>query len=250
MVKRFNIFAVNYFNTFGIIILSIFINSLAFAQEYNIVPMLKKIESGSVEQVRTEVKSLLNNFPDDPSVQFVDAITTENAEQAVSKYITIFQKYPKSKYADAALFRAYSFYYAVGSYRKAQEYLFKLQKEYPSSPYLKSAEREIPLIEDSAPLLESDKSEQKAEHVKSNDIDYKFTVQAGAFTNFSNATSLKNDLEDTGLSVEIKEKTVGGTLFYVVLAGKYKDRNLALKTSDKINIEFRLDSKVIPINQQ
>ncbi|MBS4033891.1 MAG: SPOR domain-containing protein [Ignavibacterium sp.] len=249
MVLKYNFSVYRKYVPIWVVFFLIVTNTFNFAQEYNIVPMLKKIESGGVEEVRTEVKSLLNNYPNDPSIQFVDAITTENAEQAVSKYISIFQKSPQSKYADAALFRAYSFYYAAGSYRKAQEYLFKLQKDYPSSPYLKSAERNIPLVEDNEANLSSDKPEPKTELTRSSATNYNFLIQAGAFTNFSNAISLKNDLEDTGLSVEINEKTVGGTLFYVVLAGKFEDKNSALKASDKINIEFRLDSKVIPITK-
>ena len=219
------------------------------AQEYDVVHLLKKIESGGINDVRNEVKSLLIEFPSDPSVQFVDALTTENAEQAVTKYITIFQKYPQSRYEDAALFRAYSFYYATGSYRKAQEYLFKLQKEYPNSPYLKAAERDIPSVEDSQVSMPAQKTVENLREQNLTGVDYKFTVQAGAFTNFSNANSLKTDLEDSGLHVEIKEKTVGGTLFYVVLAGKFVDRDSASKEADKINTEFRLDSKIIPITK-
>ena len=54
--------------------------------EYNIVPLLKKIEDGKISEVKVEAEILLNKFPDDPSIIFLNAILNENGEDALKNF--------------------------------------------------------------------------------------------------------------------------------------------------------------------
>jgi hypothetical protein len=112
------------------IILIILFSTISYSQEYNIIPLLKQLEQGEILSVKKEVQRLLIRNAGDPSLLFVDALVTENGENAVKKFINITDKYPQSKYADAAIFRLYSYYYAIGSYQTAAKYFAQHYHEY------------------------------------------------------------------------------------------------------------------------
>ncbi len=88
-------------------------------------------------------------MPDDPSVMFLDAVLKENGQEAVVIYQDIVDNHPKSKYADAALYRIFSYYYALGLYETAQEKLKQLKESYPTSPYIKVADQNLSALEKS-----------------------------------------------------------------------------------------------------
>jgi cell division protein FtsN len=113
---------------------------------------------------------------------------------------------------------------------EAATWLSKLKKDYPSSPYIKIAEKNIP------PLPTNQK------------IKYRFTIQAGAFSNKDNANAMKKQFIDAGFSSEIKEKTVAGTIFQVVYVGKFATEEEAKNFLKQINSEYSLDGRVISIN--
>jgi hypothetical protein len=209
----------------------------SFAQEYDITPLLNKILAGDVNSVREETAGLKSQYPDDPSILYLDALLIENGEDASQQFSQIAQNYPKSKYADACLFRVYSYNYALGSYKKAQDYLFKLKQDYPNSQYIK-------IIDNKMDFEETDNTNVE---VNNNTSQILYTLQAGAFTNLENAKELKSDLEKDGYKVEIKEKSVGGTAFQVVYVGKYSDEKSAQQDMNKINNDFKLNSRVVQI---
>ena len=111
------------------------------AQDVDIVPYLKQIENGNVDDVKNEIPDLKEKYPNSPSIMFLDGVLTENGQKAVLIYQNIVDKYPDSKYADAALYRIYSYYYALGLYEAAKEKLNQLVSKYPDSPYIKIAKQ-------------------------------------------------------------------------------------------------------------
>ena len=124
-------------------------------------------------------------------------------------------------------------------YDTAKKQLDKLKKNYPQSPYIKIAENKIPSEN------ELSTKEQKPDEKKQ--IDYKYTIQAGAFSKIDNAKFLKKDFEDSGFFSEIKEKVVGGTTFEVVYVGRFASENEAKNFLQVINSEFKLDGRVVNI---
>ena len=77
--------------------------------------------------------------------------------------------------------------------------------------------------------------------------DYRFTIQAGAFSNSANAASLKDDFVSAGYFTEIKEKVVGGTVFQVVYVGKFSVRNDAEDFLHIINSKYNLNGRIVEI---
>jgi tetratricopeptide (TPR) repeat protein len=215
-----------------------------FAQDVNIVPYLQQIENGKADEVRNELIGLKEKYADDPSVMFLEGVLTENGQKAVVIYQKVVDEYPDSKYADAALYRIYSYYYALGLYEAATEKLNKLIADYPNSPYIKIAKQnQLPVNPEITQEDETEVTQQKNEDVK--ETDYKFTIQAGAFSNIENAESLQLKFEKSGIFSEIKAKLVAGTTFHVVYVGKFVNENDAESFLKTINDNFQLSGRVI-----
>lgn len=218
------------------------------AQDVNIVPYLQQIENGKADEVRNELIGLKEKYSDDPSVMFLEGVLTENGQKAVVIYQKVVDEYPDSKYADAALYRIYSYYYALGLYEAATEKLNKLITDYPNSPYIKIAKQnQLSVNPEITQEDETDITQQKNEDVQG--TDYKFTIQAGAFSNKENAESLQLKFEKSGIFSEIKDKLVAGTTFHVVYVGKFVTENDAESFLKTINDKFELSGRVIQIPQ-
>ena len=228
---------------FYIIIFGLLFSSNLFSQDVDIIPYLKQIEAGNKKDVEEQLPSLISKNPDSPSVLFLEGVLTTDGEKALVTYSKILDKYPNSKYADAALYRIFSYYYAAGEYYNANKCLEDLKNDYPTSPYIKIAERDIPTADQTA-VSEEKKSNQITEE---DTPKYKFTIQAGAFTNPSNAATLKNNFEDNGFFSEVKDKIVAGTTFRVVYVGKFEDKEEAENFLHVINREFKLDGRIVDI---
>ncbi len=219
-----------------------------YAQDLNIVPYLQQIENGEADEVRNELIGLKEKYSDDPSVMFLEGVLTENGQKAVVIYQKIVDEYPDSKYADAALYRIYSYYYALGLYEAATEKLNKLITDYPNSPYIKIAKQnQLPVNPEITQEDDTDVTQQKKEDVVGDD--YKFTIQAGAFSKIENAESLQLKFEKSGIFSEIKDKLVAGTTFHVVYVGKFVTENDAESFLKTINDKFELSGRVIQIPQ-
>ena len=239
---------------FAFIILSFLIKNL-FAQETNIIPYLKQVETGNKQAVLDKIPDLKKNHPDDPSILFLEGVVTENGQNSVAIYKELLSKYPKSRYADAAVYRIYSYYYALGLYQTAKTYLGMLKQNYLGSPYIDAAERKLPVKDElsSEEKVVKEKPPVKKEELpktEKNSLDYKFTIQAGAFSNTENAITLMKRFEDAGFYSEVKEKNVAGTPFHVVIIGKFLTEDEAKNFLDVINTRFSLDGRIVSITEQ
>lgn len=221
-----------------IIISAALISSLAFAQRVNIIPQLKKIEAGNVDEVKRDLIELKQKNATDPNVIFLEAVITEDGEQSQNFYELIYNNFPNSQFADAALFRGFSYYYALGLYKRAEELKDRLRKEYPNSPYLKSTDRNFPdvdemIIVDSTPYKLIDKNEKQ------------FTVQAGAFSNFNNAEELKKKFLADGLKSKIVPKKVNNLQLHIVTVGSFETKSDAGTFLNVLQKDYSLNGRVI-----
>jgi tetratricopeptide (TPR) repeat protein len=234
---------INFF--FLSILLSIITSSInLFSQEVDIVPYLKAIENGNIGQAKEALVDLKEKNAADPSVMFLDAVLKENGQEAVVIYQEIVDNYPKSKYADAALYRIFSYYYALGLYDTAQEKLKQLKSSYPTSPYIQIADQNLSSFEKS----EVKEPEKVVEEVKPKvEEDYKFTIQAGAFTNLDNAKKLISEFESAGIYSNLGQKIVGGTTFHVVYAGKFEKYEDAENFLPVINSRYKVNGSIVSI---
>ena len=222
--------------------------SYLFSQEVDIVPALQQIENGNIKSAETILRDLKTKNANDPSVIFLDAVLTKDGEEALKKYSTVLEKYPDSKYTDAVIYRIFSYYYSLGYYRKAETYLDRLKKDFPESPYIKTADRKIPDIE-----------EQPAEPVaiptKPNPVEKteaktdNFTIQAGAFLNVDNAKRLCDQLNKENYFTEINTKDVGGSILNVVNVGRFTTEDESKSVLVLLEKKFNLKGRTVPINK-
>jgi len=237
MKKHFSIF---------LIFFSFLFASQIIAQEVDIVPYLKKIEQGKLEEVKSNLINLKTDYPKSANLIFLEGVLTENGQDAVVLYQTLLEKYPKSSYADAALYRIYSYYFALGLYNTADKNLDKLKKDYPESPYIKMVSANIVKNDIEETTLQTSENTE----IKNNDEKvYLYSVQAGAFTNAANAAALKKEIESVGMVSFIKEKNVAGTVFNVVYVGKFETRKEAEDFLPIADARFRISGRVVEINQ-
>lgn len=232
-------------------ILILFASSVIYPQEVNIIPYLKQIEAGEKDKAAEKLNDLKEEYPGDPSVMFLDGVLTENGQTAVGIFKNIIDKYPKSRYADASLYRIYSYYYALGLYQTSKTFLERLKSEYPHSPYIQIAEKKIP-AKDEVTGEENVQKETKPDRSKTTETekrtDYKYTIQAGAFSNPANAESLKKSFTDAGFYSDTSEKNVAGTLFTVVYVGKFLNEDEARNFLEVINKRFNISGRIVPID--
>jgi len=223
-----------------------------YSQDVNIIPYLKKIENGKADEVKNELTGLKEEYPESPSVMFLEGVLTENGQKAVVIYQKIVDNYPESKYADAALHRIFSYYYALGLYESAREKLNQLINNYPESPYIKMAKQNpLPvnpeITQEEGIVEQSDTTQQNLED--SYEQDYKYTIQAGAFSKDENAEALRLKFEKSGIFSEIKDKLVAGTTFQVVYVGKFMTENDAENFLKTINDNYDLSGRVVEIQR-
>ena len=244
-----------YLKALPVLTFLLFFNSAdLFAQDVDIVPYLKQIENGNVDDVKNQIADLKEKYPGSPSIMFLDGVLTENGQKAVVIYQNIVDKYPDSKYADAALYRLYSYYYALGLYESAKEKLDLLINKYPDSPYIKIAKQnQLPVnpeIASEETQAKEDSVQQPPPQTKQTNQNFKFTIQAGAFSNNENAQSLKSDFDKAGIFCEVKEKQVAGTVFHVVYVGRFITRDEADGFLKTINDKYNLNGRVTEIPGQ
>lgn len=229
------------------LVLLFILNSSANSQDVDIIPYLKQIESGNIDAAKSSLLDLKEEYPESPSVKFLEGVLTENGQMAVVIYQDIVDNYSTSKYADAALYRIFSYYYALGLYETAQKKLDQLILDYPGSPYIKIAQQnKFPGDGDLTANKEEDSTKVIEEKTVS-EQEFKFTIQAGAFSNSNNAESLTTEFLNSGIFAETKDKLVGGTVFHVVYVGKFVTENDAEGFLQVINKKYKLSGRIIPI---
>lgn len=219
-----------------------------FSQEVDIVPALQQIENGNIKSAETIMRELKTKNANDPSVIFLDAVLTKDGEEALEKYSTILEKYPDSKYADAVIYRIFSYYYSLGYYRKAETYLDRLKKDFPESPYIKTADRKIPDIEEQPPqpiVTASKPVQPEKTEIKT----YNFTIQAGAFLNVDNAKKLCDRLNEENYFTEITTKEIGGSILNVVNVGRFTTEEESKSVLSLLEKRFNLKGRTVPINK-
>lgn len=237
MKKNFSIF---------LFFFSIMITSQIAAQEVDIIPYLKMIEQGKLEEVKSKLLDLKNDYPKSSNLIFLEGVLTENGQDAVALYQNLLEKFPKSTYADAALYRTYSYYFALGLYNTADKNLDRLKKDYPESPYIKMASANV--VQNDVEETVQSTNENNVLHSDDDKV-YLYSVQAGAFTNSANASTLKKEIESVGMVSFIKEKNVAGTVFNVVYVGKFETRKDAEDFLPIADARFKITGRVVEISQ-
>lgn len=114
------------------------ISNFAHAQELE-ANILQWLESNSLEKLKSHFEKISRKYPDSPITLFLEAYIEQDGERAVHLYEQFVDKHPKSKYTDRAILKIAQYYYAVGSYIAARQYLDNLIDQFPDSPCIPDA---------------------------------------------------------------------------------------------------------------
>ena len=225
--------------TFGILTVQALGNQVGQRSELSesaIESRLELIKGGRADEVKAELPSLITTRQNDPGVLYLQGVLTSDGSQAVKIFQSVVDNFPRSGWADDALYRTYQYYYSIGSYKTAAQKYDKLRQDYPNSPYLtherpRSINREADAVE--KPRLTAG-SEGGT-----------FAVQVGAFSTAENASKQKRFFHNVGYPVEILNKVKRGKSYYLVWIGSFKSYDEARKFRNEMKGRYKIEPIVV-----
>ncbi len=198
----------------------VLISSSLFAQKKpDIQKLLDDLNSGNSTAVKKELPVLMKSYPNNPGLMYVQARMTENANEAIKIYNEIYQKYPKSDWADDALYRSYQYYSITDNTKLAKEKLLLLKTKYPNSQFLDEF---------------STKSSKKF-----------YYVQLGAFSTKDKAQSFLEETKSNGFNLMIKTKSIEDKTLFAVQSNKFIKLSDAEKFQKNIEAKLNIASIII-----
>lgn len=233
---------------------------LAQPGEPDIPRLIERVDKGEADQVRADLPSLLSRYPNNPGVLYIQGLVSEEGTEAVRIYQSIVDNFPRSEWADDALYRVYQFYYALGLYRTAELKLSQLRTEYPGSPYLAAASgTQTAQMEEERPSPEPPEQQEASPSPGDQPAvapppvspdpavtqSGSYFLQVGAFTVQANAERQKSVFEELNYPVEIISRTKDGRSLFLVLVGQYGTYEEAKAASAEIRRNHGVESIVI-----
>jgi tetratricopeptide (TPR) repeat protein len=199
---------------------------------------LEMIEQGQAEQVRAELPTLLANYQNNPGVMYLQGVLTTDGSDAAKIFQSIVDNFPKSEWADDALYKLYQYYYSIGLYKTADQKLAQLKQEYPYSAYaVEQSPTTKETVVDSADIVKPKSTVPK--------FSTGFTVQVGAFSTLQRAEELKSFFEGKGYSSNIFTMVTNGKKLHKVWVGEFQNQEDARRFSGEIKKKFGMDSIVV-----
>lgn len=223
----------------------LFFSVSIFSQIQNVQDALVQIEKGNFNEATETLNKLKIQNQNDPSIKFLDAVLTRNAKDAIIKFEDYYKKNPNGKFADASLFRIFSYYYALGFYKKADTLLTELKTKFPNSTYLKTVDKSISDFEDDEPFKKEPTTQTKPEIVTNKLENINYSIQVAAFINPENAQKLLEQLRKDSYKTEIITKEIGGSNFKIVIVGDFSSESEAKKVLDEINKKFNVNGRIL-----
>ncbi|MBM2841973.1 MAG: hypothetical protein HW412_2501 [Bacteroidetes bacterium] len=242
----------------------IVVPAMLFGQNPDIDEYLSRVERGRADDVRAELPTLLSTYPNNPGVLYLQGVLTTDGTEAVRVYQSIVDNFPKSDWADDALYKVYQFYYAIGLYRTAEIKLNQLKTDYPQSKHItgivqadtKSLSEEKsdppttePSTEPIAPPAQTGPpiAEERESQAQPNEttVRAQYTLQVGAYSQQVNAEKQKLFFEDLGYQVEVINKVRDSRSLFVVLVGEYKTADDARTKSAELKKKYNINSMMI-----
>lgn len=204
--------------------------------ESSIENRLEMIRSGRADEVKSELSSLITKHQNDPGILYLQGVLTSDGSEAAKIFQSVVDNFPRSEWADDALYRTYQYYYSIGSYKTAVQKYDKLKQAYPNSPYLT---HETPQsIDREADGVEKPKSSVGSEEGT-------FAVQVGAFSTAENASKQKRFFHNVGYPVEVLNKVKRGKSYYLVWIGSFKSYDEARKFRNEMRGRYKIEPIVV-----
>ena len=222
------------------IILASSLRSQTSNREPDINHRLEMIEKGQGEAVRAELPALMTNYQNNPGLMYLQAVLTTDGTEAAKLYQNIVDNFPKSEWADDALYKLYQYYYSIGLYKTADQKLTQLKEEYPFSTYA----TEKNLVAEEKPTVKEKPADVKPKGTVQK-YATNFTIQVGAFSTLQNAGELKAKFEKEGYSSNIFTIVSHGKKLHKVWVGEFQTYNEAKQFAAEVKKKFNLTVMVV-----
>jgi hypothetical protein len=194
------------------------------------------IRDGQVEVVKSDIPTLLGKYPNHPGVLFLQGVTATDGAEAARIYQSIVDNFPKSEWADDALFKLYQFYQSLGLYRTAEMKMAQLRKDYPSSTLGRGDTLSVKLPDEPV--------QQAVDTAATSAAAPQFSLQVGAYTTAANAEKQKSVFQDLAYPVEVITKVKDGRSLYIVLVGTFATADEARTVGAEIKKQRNVDALV------
>ena len=234
------------------------LSAAAQGEDAEIATRVRMIEEGRADQVKQEMPALIAKHQNDPGILYLQGRLARNGIEAAKLYQSILDNYPKSEWADDALYRLHLYYYSLGLSRTAELKMQQLRKDYPNSPYIK--ERFVPdtsqgeghppvVISPPAPVSRDTSAPKPPRTVEPTPgiqpSMASYAIQAGAFSSGENAAKLKSFFEELGYPVEVQNKVRAGRSLYLVWIGNFATAEEARRFAGEIKAKHKVESIVV-----
>ena len=120
------------------IIFILILCSTAFNQK-DIHHHINNVKNGDPDEAFISLQDFILNSPNNPDVIFLDALLDSEIERSINKFKKIANNYSSSRYADESVMKVGEYYYSLGSYIQASNWLIKIPKYYSNSDYLENS---------------------------------------------------------------------------------------------------------------
>ena len=229
------------------LVLTIALSFAAIAQsqgtgEPDILKRLELIEKGQADVIRAELPTLMTNFQNHPGVLYLQGVLTTDGSEAAKIFQSIVDNFPKSEWADDALYKLYQYYYSVGLYKTADQKMEQLKRDYPFSTY--ATDQKVSEEPKVTPPPETPAKVSQPNKGKKSTVVY--TVQAGTFRELQNAEELKSRFERDGYASHIFTIVNSGKKFHKVWVGEFTTQDEAKRFSGEIRKKYHLETIVVP----
>ena len=241
--------------------LIIFILSIIFPKN------LSSFLSITLKDSLVDLSDIDSKYHNQPDYLFLSALIDEDGENAKNKFVEFQKKYPSHKYADNAVFEVGSYFYSKGYYVKSSQWYKKVPIFYGDSELLEESINmffktlEIANSSDSIKYYKNvfsrlyqivEKDNQKDEYISALDkkdkiINQKYSIQIGAFKEYSRAESRMYMLRDIGFGVMIQEILIDAEPFFVIREGVYTNRKSADKVASRIKARTGIKCIIIEL---
>ncbi len=206
-------------------------------------------ENEQFDELGRAVRSAVKIAPANPDILFFLAYTSASPDSALPLYRRVAEKYPKSKFADQALYRLGQYYFFSGDYATARRYFARLLRNYPKS-FLKDDAQYLYCQcilahgkKDSAKIFLKAfvQNVRRSPYVDSAILDLEnlggikpkpkiampakpktyYSIQVASFKSFESAKNALFKLAKIYPHVEVGDKQLGNTEYYVVYLGRF-----------------------------
>ena len=225
-------------------------------------------ENEQFDALRQQLGRVAGKYPNNPAVLFFQGVSCTDPDSALFYYKQVASRYPDSKYAANAYLRLGQYYYFAGDYQQARQRFSALLRNYPSS-YLKDDAQylycQCILAQgktDSAKIFLKAfvQNVRRSSYVNSAILDLEslgglstnvapeasapqkkdfYSIRVASFKSFKSAKNALFKLSKIYPHVEVGERRLGNTNYYLVYLGRFHSRQKALHYA-KLYIEPHL----------